>query len=68
MSYTVIVELKVVNTVGEVVDDKGYPHMNPERKFRPLQTEQRFVTFDDIHQAINTLNALHGVVNQMQQL
>jgi hypothetical protein len=68
MSYTVVVEIKVVNTEGEVVDHKGYPHMNPQRNFHPLQTEQRFVTFEDVEKAHNTLNVLHGVVKQMQQL
>jgi hypothetical protein len=69
MSYTVIVEVKVVNTMGEVVDSYGYPDMgNPNRKHFPLKTEQRFVTFEGIEKAHESLNALHAVVKQMKEL
>lgn len=66
--YTVVVEIKVVNTLGEVVDDYGMPHMNPARKFQPLATEQRFVTYEDIEKAHKALNGVHGLIAAAKDL
>jgi hypothetical protein len=66
--YTVVVEVKVVNTAGEQVDHHGWPHMNPERKFQPLKTEQRFVTFEDVEKAHKALNGVHRLVEAAKDI
>jgi hypothetical protein len=66
--YTVVVEVKVVNTAGEVVDHRGWPHMNPERKFSPLKAEQRFVTFEDVEKAHKAMNGVHQLVKSASEL
>jgi hypothetical protein len=67
--YTVIVEVKVVNTMGEVVDAQGYADMgSPHHKHRPLKAEQRFVTFDSIEKAHKALTGVHGLVKAAQDL
>jgi hypothetical protein len=66
--YTVVVEVKVVNTEGEVVDHHGWPHMNPERKFSPLRAEQRFVTFEDVEKAHKAMNDVHRLVGAAKEL
>jgi hypothetical protein len=66
--YTVIVETKVVNSMGELVDHAGWAHMNPERKFSPLRTEQRIVTFEDIKKAHKALNGVHRLIDAAKEL
>jgi hypothetical protein len=67
--YTVIVEVKVVNSMGEVVDAEGYADMgSPHHTHRPLKAEQRFVTFEDIKKAHKALNGVHGIVKAAKEL
>jgi exosome complex RNA-binding protein Rrp42 (RNase PH superfamily) len=67
--YTVIVEVKVVNSMGEVVDAAGYADMgSPHHTHRPLKTEQRFVTFEDVEKAQKAMYGVHGIVKAAQEL
>jgi exosome complex RNA-binding protein Rrp42 (RNase PH superfamily) len=67
--YTVIVDVKVVNSMGEVVDAEGYADMgSPHHTHRPLKSEQRFVTFEDIAKAQKAMNGVQGLVKAAKEL
>jgi hypothetical protein len=67
--YTVVVEVKVVNSMGEVVDSEGYADMgSPQHTHRPLKAEQRFVTFEDITKARKAMAGVQGLVTAAKQL
>lgn len=68
MSYQVIVEIKVINEVGDVVDHRGHPQISNKKIFTPLETKQDFKYYEHIESAHQNLNVLHAVIKHMKEL
>lgn len=67
MAFKIVVELKVVNEDGDVVDHRGVTAL-PGRSHHPLHTRQDFREFAHIENAHEIMNKLHSTVRSIKEL
>ena len=67
MSFRIVVEIKVINELGELVDYRGFPH-SAVRPWTPLFTEQVMATADTGKEALDYLNKLFAVTAAVKGL
>lgn len=58
MAFKLVVELRVINEAGEIVDKRGLPCSDDTRNLRTVQDFREYVHIDNAFEGLYKLNGL----------